>query len=543
MMFIFIQLNPVFCRYRHCTGDTDVCNTATLLDTDVARHRRGARFFTAAYLIHNTAGMVQNQPRSTKKEQRLEKRNEHELQTSNERLLHDDVQHRGHSLARYRDLRAVQAVPSQVYHYHPAGNNSSAGGPAPTGGLLALSLPSGSSLSTAGSFNSDSSTAPPRTWVEADLLGLAVQGAIHAHAEELVLEQSTQSSTGFEGVYAYPGFEGGYGAELQKCTKRLRQGGFCSPIEAALERARWTKSLTKDKGHKGHAPSAGVGFGQQEQLAAEALADLMTVERATVEHQQLVPVGEAALPMHEERRWLSRPLHNLTDSKGRLSSDGAFRASVDAEFHPANRFQATLKRAGHTLEGRGTTTPSTKNDWDDGQQVRVTPRCGSPHASGSWHTRRADPAGVAYPKRDPKNASDQEMGSSTLSTLEKKFNAHVMCNYAPRAPGELPMKYWVSCEQLLCQLQPHAAEAEKLQPDYIKQLITNRFKDHPAFAGHSFSAWCKTLKDHDAPPGPGKKSVMKFSFEYTQSMHTKRELGSLLEQATGGTAGKSCVVT
>ena len=143
------------------------------------------------------------------------------VQTSNERLLHDDVQHRGHSLARYRDLRAVQAVPSQVYHYHPAGNrDSSAGGPAPTGGLLALSLPPGSSLSTAGSFNSDSSTAPPRTWVEADLLGLAVQGAIHA--EGLVLVRSTQSSTGFEGVYAYPGFEGGYGAELQKCTKRLR---------------------------------------------------------------------------------------------------------------------------------------------------------------------------------------------------------------------------------------------------------------------------------------------------------------------------------
>ena len=475
---------------------TPTCATPTLLDTDVARHRRGARAFTAAYLIHNTAGMVQNQPRSTKKEQRLEKRNEHELQTSNERLLHDDVQHRGHSLARYRDLRAVQAVPSQVYHYHPAGNmDSSAGGPAPTGGLLALSLPSGSSLSTAGSFNSDSSTAPPRTWVEADLLGLAVQGAIHA--EELVLEQSTQSSTGFEGVYASGA--GGYGAELQKCTKRLRQGGFRSPVEAALERARWTKNLVKD--NKGHAPSAGASFGQQEQLAAEALADLTTVEGATVEHQQLVSVGEAAHAMHEERRWLSRPLHNLTDTEGRLSSSEACRAGVDAELqpratHPSSPFQATLERAGHTLDGRGTTTPSTKNDWDDGQQVI------------SWGT---------MPRQ--RVASDQKMGSSTLSTLEKKFNAHVMCKYTPRGPGELPMKCWVSCEQLRRQLQPHAAEAEKLQPDYIKQLVTNRFKDHPAFAGHSFSAWCKTLKDHDAPPGTGRKSVMKFSFEYTQYAH------------------------
>ena len=51
---------------------------------------------------------------------------------------------------------------------------------------------------------------------------------------------------------------------------------------------------------------------------------------------------------------------------------------------------------------------------------------------------------------------------------------------------------------------------------YIKQMVTNRFKDHPAFAGHSFSAWCKTLKNHDAPAGPGRRSIMKFSFEYTQ---------------------------
>ena len=87
---------------------------------------------------------------------------------------------------------------------------------------------------------------------------------------------------------------------------------------------------------------------------------------------------------------------------------------------------------------------------------------------------------------------------------------HLMCNYTPRAPGELPMKDWVSCAQLLRQLHPHT-----LSEDHVKQLITNHFKDHPAFAGHDFHAWNKRLKDYDAPAGGGRKSVTKFSLEYT----------------------------
>ena len=71
------------------------------------------------------------------------------------------------------------------------------------------------------------------------------------------------------------------------------------------------------------------------------------------------------------------------------------------------------------------------------------------------------------------------------------------------------MKRWVSCAQMLRELQPHAP-AE----DYVNQLITNHFKNHPTFAGHPFCAWSKKLKDYDVPAG-GRKNVMKFSLEYT----------------------------
>ncbi len=55
----------------------------------------------------------------------------------------------------------------------------------------------------------------------------------------LELARSSQGvPTGFEGVYSSGA---GFGAELRKGAKRLRQTGFSSPFEAALERARWAK--------------------------------------------------------------------------------------------------------------------------------------------------------------------------------------------------------------------------------------------------------------------------------------------------------------
>ena len=64
----------------------------------------------------------------------------------------------------------------------------------------------------------------------------------------LVLARSAHSPTGFEGVYVSMG---GFGAEINLGAKRLRQDGFRSPFEAALERARWAKSLEEGREHPG----------------------------------------------------------------------------------------------------------------------------------------------------------------------------------------------------------------------------------------------------------------------------------------------------
>ena len=123
---------------------------------------------------------------------------------------------------------------------------------------------------------------------------------------------------------------------------------------------------------------------------------------------------------------------------------------------------------------------------------------------------RAANAAAVPPGRPAPPAPAPDGSSTCSSTVAEKFALHVMCNYTPRAPGELPMKDWVSSAQLLRQLHPHT-----LSEDQVKRLITNHFKDHPTFAGHDFSAWNKRLKDFDAPAGGGRKSVMKFSLEYT----------------------------
>ena len=168
------------------------------------------------------------------------------------------------------------------------------------------SLPLGAPSGTAGG----SSTAPPLTWAEADRQWLRAQGA--THVEGLVLAGSSQNSTGFKGVYA---FGGGFGAKLQRGAKRLRQDGFRSPVEAALARARWTKSLDEGKGHP--SATAGASSGQQEQLAAEAPADLATVEEATVA-QPVVSANTGAAhthTTHKEIHPLRTQLEALSDAQ------------------------------------------------------------------------------------------------------------------------------------------------------------------------------------------------------------------------------------
>ena len=389
-------------------------------------------------------------------------------------------------------------------------------------GLLP-SLPRGAPSSTAGC-----SRAPPLARAAADGQRLAAHGATHvanagaviaAHVEELVLARSSQSSTGFEGVYASGG---GFGAELRKGTKRLRQDGYRSPVEAALERARWMKSLLVAKGH---APSAGAGASYAHSWCEQ--------------EQQFVPVSG-----------FERPLWSLTEFEGatrtsRAGLDTGLQAGVKHQTGASGPFRVALERAGPTEEDFGAVSPST------------TSSCAvlSPSTTTSSDEKHQGPVQawrVQVPSEEPHLRGAvfyQEIGRSTFGTiftLEEQFVACVMRNYTPRAPGELPTKQWVSCAQLLHHLpvqpliwqrsgslyevmkpSPSSSAcdlAPQWQPDYVKQLITIRFRDHPTFAGLSFNAWCKLLKEHDVPGrGGGKKSVMKFSFEYTPNWRFSHE--------------------
>ena len=151
-------------------------------------------------------------------------------------------------------------------------------------------------------------------------------------------------------------------------------------------------------------------------------------------------------------------------------------AGFGAELRQAGYSSPCQKHAGQNVQSSGTTS-SKASSWNDEQGA----------------------------------ASNQEEGSSTNITLEEKLVTYLLCNYTPRPPGKLPKKLWISCEQFIRQLEPHAS-VEMWKPDYVKQLITGWYTDHPAFAGHTFNEWCKLLKDYDAPT---KKNIIKFSFEYT----------------------------
>ena len=316
--------------------------------------------------------------------------------------------------------------------------------------------PPDSPSSTAGS-----STELPLRRMKADKQGLAVQQ--NMDTEGLVLARTSQSSTiSYEGVYASGD---GFGAELRKGAKRLRQDGFRSPLEAAQERAQWLRS--REEG-KGHAPA--VAATGQEQLAAEALIDLVAAKGAAMAPAvaQLLASVAAEHSTHKGL-WLAREPAGF---EGVCTS----RASFDAELR----------------------TGGSSSSWDE-QLVQ---------------------AGAALmiseePMLNRRGAApEQEMGSSKASTLEERFAAHVMCNYTPSPPGKLSKKRWVSCEQLLRQLQPHTSSAETLwEPAYAKQLVCDRFKNHPTFAGRSFSEWCKRLLNRDV--SGGRNHVTCFSLEYT----------------------------
>ena len=106
-------------------------------------------------------------------------------------------------------------------------------------------------------------------------------------------------------------------------------------------------------------------------------------------------------------------------------------------------------------------------------------------------------------------------GTTPPGTLQERFAKYVMCGFTPRRPCELPMSNWVSCDELIGLLQPHAP-AEVLGSDNLKQLITEWYKDHPAYADLPFSAWCKKLTDKTrrSDPRQARKSRSNVHFKF-----------------------------
>ena len=84
------------------------------------------------------------------------------------------------------------------------------------------------------------------------------------------------------------------------------------------------------------------------------------------------------------------------------------------------------------------------------------------------------------------------------------------------------MSDWVSCDELLGLLRPYApVEVRDLSSETLRQLITEWYKDHPAYADQPFYAWCKKLKDKNAPRsdprqgGRNRSQHFKFPFQLT----------------------------
>ena len=341
---------------------------------------------------------------------------------------------------------------------------------------------------------------PLTTRVKADNQGLAAQQNIDAVG--LVLARSSQSSTiSYEGVYASGD---GFGAELQTGAKRLRQDGFRSPLEAALERARWAVSLEECKRHAPASVTNSVSTLDAQPLA-EPPAELLAVRFRVRGLPAKPPAKPPAEPPAEppavmatgQEQLAAEALVDLVVKKGTAVAPVVAQLFVSVE---------EVAHIAH--EERRITMSSTRSSKDD-EQLRL--------ARGILMLdRREQRAGGAAQVTNQQGASP---GSSTASTLEERFAADVMCNYTPRPPGQLSKKRWVSCEQLHRQLQPlTSSEADMWHPAYVKQLVTERYKNHPFFAGRSFNEWSKKLMNRDTPAGSvkGRRAhVTYFSFEYT----------------------------
>jgi hypothetical protein len=296
----------------------------------------------------------------------------------------------------------------------------------------------------------------------------------------------------------------GFGAELQNGAKRLRQDGFRCPLEAALERARWLKSCEESKEH---APAAAAVKGsRQEQLAAEPLKEMVAPAVAPAVTQLFTHAKEASAHTSTHKEKLA---HTPREEQPRPRDPYPVRAANAGAWTAPN-----ITNIAHAP-----VTSSAANTYRDEAQPGRAASAQVIPAKLMLNQERGQRAAEAAQVIDQQGTAP---GSSTASTLEARFAAHVMCNYTPRPPNKLSKKRWVSCDDLHRQLKPLTPlEAERWQPVYVKQLVTELFENHPLFAGRPFSEWCKLMKREHRSSQPalahktGKLRVLHFCLEHT----------------------------
>ena len=347
-------------------------------------------------------------------------------------------------------------------------------------------------------------------------------------SEFRVAFRSMLSSTGFDGVYACGD---SFGAEVKIGAKRLRQDGFRSPLEAALERVRWLKSCAESKEH---APAAAAEKGSsQEQLAAEAMIEMVAaaaasaaaaVARAAAARARAAAVGapaSAAAPASASVAPAVTQLFTL-DAKeapapASTHKEGMAHIPREEQPRPRDPYPVRAANAGawtapnFTNIARAPVTSSAANTYDrDVEQP------------GRGACAQAIPAKLELLLNQERalraaGAAQVIAQQGTAGTLEARFAAHVMRNYTPRPPDEFSVKWWVSCIDLHRQLKPLTPlEAEMWKPAYVKMLVMELFKNHPLFAGRPYSEWSKKLMNRDAlAHSKGKTHVFHFCLERT----------------------------
>ena len=427
------------------------------------------------------------------------------LLRANKRLCHSRLLDENHCL-----IRDPLGERSQPYHL----DADCSRGSSPTS-----TVPPDSPSSTASSSSAR---------VNANNRRLAAQQNIVT--EGLMRASSSPSSPiSYEGVYASGN---GFGAELQAGGKRLRQDGFCSPLEAALERTQWLRGLQQGKepppASSTTSPPVEAAAGSPDELSAVRVRVSGVPTTARAKRPAKPPTERPAVAAQgREQQLAAEALVSLVGHRGECTSLSSLVPSLPSLVAPAvaRPFTYAEEASVHSRHGevRNTSTSSAANTCRGVEQpVRAASAQVIPASKLAMLNQERGQRAAGAAQVIPQQAA-APAGNSTASNLELRFAAHVMCNYTPRPPDKLSKKRWVSCDELHRQLKPRTSlEAERWHPTYVKQLVTELFKDHPLFAGRPFSEWSKKLMNRDAlAHSTGKTHVTYFCLEHTPTAYRR----------------------